>query len=93
MTTASAREAYAATFADEPFVQLLAEGIQPQTKSVVGSNLLQVQVEVDERAGRLLVTSAIDNLTKGTGGAAVQCMNLVLGQPETAGLPLAGVAP
>lgn len=93
VTTASAREAYAATFADEPFVQLLAEGIQPQTKSVVGSNLVQVQVEVDERAGRLLVTSAIDNLTKGTGGAAVQCMNLVLGQPETAGLPLAGVAP
>ncbi|WP_295625246.1 N-acetyl-gamma-glutamyl-phosphate reductase [uncultured Corynebacterium sp.] len=93
VTTGSAREAYAETFADEPFVQLLGEGIQPQTKSVIGSNLVQVQVEVDERAGRLLITSVIDNLTKGTGGAAVQCMNLIFGQPETAGLPLAGVAP
>ncbi|MDY0113536.1 MAG: N-acetyl-gamma-glutamyl-phosphate reductase, partial [Corynebacterium sp.] len=85
--------AYAEVFENEPFVQLLSEGIQPQTKSVVGSNLVQVQVEVDERAGRLLITAAIDNLTKGTGGAAVQCMNLIVGQPETAGLPLAGVAP
>lgn len=93
VTTESAREAYAAAFDGEPFVQLLAEGLQPQTKSVIGSNLVQVQVEVDERAGRLLITSAIDNLTKGTGGAAVQCMNLIIGQPETAGLPLAGVAP
>lgn len=93
VTTQSARAAYAEAFADEPFVQLLGEGIQPQTKSVIGSNLVQVQVEVDERAGRLLVTSAIDNLTKGTGGAAVQCMNLIVGLPETAGLPMVGVAP
>ncbi|MFC3849574.1 N-acetyl-gamma-glutamyl-phosphate reductase [Corynebacterium hansenii] len=93
VTTASARAAYAEAFDGEPFVQLLAEGIQPQTKSVIGSNLVQVQVEVDERAGRLLITAAIDNLTKGTGGAAVQCMNLIVGQAETAGLPLAGVAP
>ena len=55
--------------------------------------MCHVQVEVDERAGRLLVTSAIDNLTKGTGGAAVQCMNLALGFEETAGLPVAAVAP
>lgn len=93
VTTATARAAYAEAFADEPFVQLLAEGLQPQTKSVIGSNLIQVQVEVDERAGRLSITAAIDNLTKGTGGAAVQCLNLITGQPETAGLPLAGVAP
>ncbi|HHU45962.1 MAG TPA: N-acetyl-gamma-glutamyl-phosphate reductase [Actinomycetales bacterium] len=93
VTTASARAAYAEAYEGEPFVQLLSEGVQPQTKSVVGSNLVQVQVEVDERAGRLLITAAIDNLTKGTGGAAVQCMNIIFGRPETAGLPLAGVAP
>lgn len=88
-----ARAAYAEHYAGEPFVQLLAEGLQPQTKSVVGSNMVQLQVEVDERAGRLLVTSAIDNLVKGTAGAAVQCMNLMLGLDETAGLPRAGLAP
>ena len=74
-------------------MQVLAEGLLPQTQSVIGSNLVQIQVEVDERAKRLVLTSAIDNLTKGTGGAAVQCMNLVTGQNETAGLPLVGVAP
>lgn len=93
VTEATAREAYLEFYKGEPFVQMLAEGLQPQTQSVIGSNLVQIQVEVDERAKRLVLTSAIDNLTKGTGGAAVQCMNLVTGQNETAGLPLVGVAP
>ncbi|MBV7296122.1 N-acetyl-gamma-glutamyl-phosphate reductase [Corynebacterium sp. TAE3-ERU12] len=92
-TAESAHAAYTTFYADEPFVQVLAPGNQPQTQSVVGSNMVQLQVEVDERAGRLLVTGAIDNLTKGTAGAAVQCMNLILGLPETDGLPMAGVAP
>jgi N-acetyl-gamma-glutamyl-phosphate reductase len=52
-----------------------------------------LQTTVDPDAGRLIVVAAIDNLTKGTAGAAVQCMNLALGLPETAGLPLTGVAP
>nr|WP_162933271.1 N-acetyl-gamma-glutamyl-phosphate reductase [Corynebacterium lactis] len=89
----AAREVYREFYADEPFVQVLAEGLQPQTQSVIGSNLVQIQVEVDQRSQRLLLTSAIDNLTKGTGGAAVQCMNLVTGLDETAGLPQVGVAP
>lgn len=89
----AAREVYREFYASEPFVQILAEGLQPQTQSVIGSNLVQIQVEVDQRSGRLLMTSAIDNLTKGTGGAAVQCMNLVTGLNETAGLPQVGVAP
>ncbi|GAA4794559.1 N-acetyl-gamma-glutamyl-phosphate reductase [Corynebacterium canis] len=88
-----AREVYARAYAEEPFVQVLPAGQQPHTQHVVGSNMCQIQVEVDQGAGRLLVTSAIDNLTKGTAGAAVQCMNLALGFPETAGLPRAGVAP
>lgn len=90
---AAARAAYEEAYGDETFVYLLPEGIQPQTQNVVGSNMCHVQVEVDELAGKLLVTSAIDNLTKGTGGAAVQCMNLALGWEETAGLPQGGVAP
>lgn len=90
---AAARAVYTEFYAGEPFIQILPKGIQPQTQHVVGSNMCHVQVEVDHRAGVLLVTSAIDNLTKGTGGAAVQCMNLALGFDETDGLPRAAVAP
>jgi N-acetyl-gamma-glutamyl-phosphate reductase len=48
---------------------------------------------LDERTGRVIAVAAVDNLTKGTAGAAVQCANLALGLPETTGLPTAGVAP
>jgi N-acetyl-gamma-glutamyl-phosphate reductase len=85
--------AYAEAYADEPFVHLLPEGQWPQTKSVLGSNAVQVQVAVDHDAGRLVAVAALDNLTKGTAGAAVQCMNLALGLPETTGLTTIGVAP
>ena len=88
-----ARAAYAQFYAAEPFIHLLPVGAQPQTQNVVGSNMCHIQVEVDQAAGVLLVTSAIDNLTKGTGGAAVQCMNIALGFAETDGLPRAAVAP
>lgn len=87
------RAAYVKAYAEEPFVHLLPEGQWPQTKSVVGSNSVHVQVTVDEAAGRLVAVGAVDNLTKGTGGAAVQCMNLALGLDETLGLPVVGVAP
>ena len=90
---ASVRAAYEEFYGDEPFVWVLPEGVQPQTQNVVGSNMCHVQVEVDEDAGVLLVTSAIDNLVKGTAGAAVQCMNIALGLDETAGLPRQAVAP
>jgi N-acetyl-gamma-glutamyl-phosphate reductase len=85
--------AYAEAYADEPFVHLLPEGQWPQTKSVLGSNAVQIQVAVDHDAGRLVAVGVLDNLTKGTAGAAVQCMNLALGLPETTGLPTVGVAP
>ncbi|WP_311342957.1 N-acetyl-gamma-glutamyl-phosphate reductase [Corynebacterium riegelii] len=93
VTQKQAREAFEAFYANEPFVWVLPEGAQPQTQHVVGSNMCHVQVEVDEDADVLVITSAIDNLTKGTAGAAVQCMNLALGWEETAGLPQQGVAP
>jgi len=80
-------------YADEPFCHVLPAGQQPQTQNVVGTNMCHIQAHVDERARKLVITSALDNLTKGTGGAAVQCMNLSLGFAETAGLPLAAVAP
>lgn len=87
------RAAYEQAYADEQFVHLLPAGQQPQTQHVVGSNMCHLQVEVDEAARKVVATSAIDNLTKGTGGAAVQCMNLALGLDEGAGLPRAAVAP
>ena len=87
------RATYEAAYAEEPFVHLLPAGQWPSTGAVLGSNVAQLGVEVDEAAGRLVVVAAIDNLTKGTAGAAVQCMNLALGLPEVTGLPTAGVAP
>ncbi|HYH30766.1 MAG TPA: N-acetyl-gamma-glutamyl-phosphate reductase [Pseudonocardia sp.] len=92
-STAEATEVYAKAYADEPFVHLLPEGSWPTTAATLGANTAQLQVAVDPDAGRLVVVAAIDNLTKGTAGAAVQCMNLALGLPETAGLPVTGVAP
>ncbi len=93
LTTAQARDAYAAAWADEPFVHLLPEGLWPQTQSVQGSNYVHVQVAVDQAAGRLVVVAALDNLAKGTAGGAIQSMNLALGLPETLGLTTMGVAP
>jgi N-acetyl-gamma-glutamyl-phosphate reductase len=89
----TARAAYAKAYADEPFVHLLPEGQWPTTAQVLGANTVALQVAVDADAGRLIVVAAVDNLTKGTGGAAIQCANLALGLPETTGLPLVGVAP
>ncbi|MFC5233512.1 N-acetyl-gamma-glutamyl-phosphate reductase [Pseudonocardia zijingensis] len=92
-STADAVEVYAKAYADEPFVHLLPEGSWPATAATLGANTVQLQVVVDADAGRLVVVAAIDNLTKGTAGGAIQCMNLALGLPETAGLPVTGVAP
>nr|WP_264674231.1 N-acetyl-gamma-glutamyl-phosphate reductase [Nocardioides lijunqiniae] len=88
-----AHAAYVAAYADEPFVHVLPAGQWPQTKSVVGSNAVHVQVTVDPVAGRLVAVGAVDNLAKGTGGAAVQCMNLALGLDESLGLTTVGIAP
>jgi N-acetyl-gamma-glutamyl-phosphate reductase len=93
VTAEQARAAYDEAYADEPFVHLLAEGQWPQTQSVLGSNAVQVQVAVDEAAGRLVAVGVVDNLAKGTAGAAVQCLNLALGLDETLGLTTIGLAP
>ncbi len=88
-----AHAAYAKAYADEPFVRVLPAGQWPQTQSVLGSNAVQLQVAVDPAARRLVAVGVVDNLAKGTGGAAVQCMNLALGLPEDTGLTTVGLAP
>jgi N-acetyl-gamma-glutamyl-phosphate reductase, common form len=93
LTADTVRAAWEAAYGDEPFVHLLPEGQWPRTADVLGSNNVHLQVALDERAGRVIAVAAVDNLTKGTAGAAVQCANLALGLPETTGLPTAGVAP
>ncbi|MBM7800447.1 N-acetyl-gamma-glutamyl-phosphate reductase [Microlunatus panaciterrae] len=92
-TADDAYRAYQQAYATEPFIHLLPSGQWPQTQSVLGSNAVHVQVTVDRGAGRLVAVAALDNLTKGTAGAAVQCMNLALDLPETLGLSTIGVAP
>ncbi|MGW1197020.1 N-acetyl-gamma-glutamyl-phosphate reductase [Streptomyces sp. NPDC002536] len=93
VTAETLRAAYEKAFEGEPFVRLLPAGQWPATGSVVGSNTALVQTVLDEDASRIVVVSAIDNLTKGTAGGAVQSMNLALGLPEDLGLPATGVAP
>lgn len=93
VAAADVRAAWAAAYGGERFVHLLPEGQWPTTKAVLGSNHVQLQLAVDERAGRVIVCAALDNLTKGTAGGAVQSMNIALGLPEQAGLEQQGVAP
>jgi len=73
-------------YGEEPFVRLLGDTRLPDTKNVVGTNFIDVAWKIDKRTHRLVVMSAIDNIVKGASGQAVQCMNLMLGLPETAGL-------
>jgi N-acetyl-gamma-glutamyl-phosphate reductase len=77
---------YQAAYAGEPFVRMLEGQALPDTKNVVGTNVIEIAWRLDPRTGRLIVMSAEDNLIKGASGQAVQSMNLVCGFPETAGL-------
>ncbi len=93
VTAAEVRAAWEQAYADEPFVHLLPAGMFPRSGDATGANTALIGLAVDERAGRVVVISAIDNLVKGTAGAAIQSANIALGLPETAGLPVDGVAP
>jgi N-acetyl-gamma-glutamyl-phosphate reductase len=90
-TTAALRAALSDAYEGEPFVHVLPEGRWPHTAATVGSNACHLQVATD--GTRAIVVSAIDNLGKGAAGQAIQCANLALGLPETAGLSANGVAP
>ena len=87
------RPAWDDAYEAEPFVHLLPQGRWPRTADTLGANTVHLQVAVDERTRRVVVVSAVDNLAKGTAGAAVQCLNLALGLPEQAGLTPVGLAP
>ncbi|WP_017609667.1 N-acetyl-gamma-glutamyl-phosphate reductase [Nocardiopsis xinjiangensis] len=93
VTAAQVRAAYEATYADEPFVDVLPEDTWPNTAMTLAANTTAVQVTVDPDAGRMVAVAALDNLTKGTAGGALQSTNLALGLPETTGLPRTAVAP
>lgn len=78
---------YSAFYRSSPWVKVLPSSTYPQTKWAYGTNLCYLGIEVDQRTGRVIVMSAIDNLMKGQAGQAVQCLNLMMGWPETLGLP------
>lgn len=84
--TAEIARCYAEAYADQPFVRLLEGDALPDTKNVVGTNVLELAWRLDIRTGRLIVMSAEDNIVKGASGQAVQSMNIRFGFPETAGL-------
>jgi N-acetyl-gamma-glutamyl-phosphate reductase len=90
---AEARELLVSAYADAPFVRVLPEGETPRLASVRGSNFCDVAVVVDERNDTLIALSAIDNLVKGSGGQAVQCLNIMRGWAETTGLLEAPLVP
>jgi N-acetyl-gamma-glutamyl-phosphate reductase len=92
-TPGSVRKAFEDAYADEPFVHLLPAGEFPRTADTVGANTALIGLAVDEAAGRVVTITALDNLVKGTAGAAIQSANIALGLPENAGLTTNGVAP
>jgi N-acetyl-gamma-glutamyl-phosphate reductase len=80
-------------YRNEPFVRLLPLGQFPNVRNVRGSNFCDIGVHADDRTGRAVIVTAIDNLVKGASGQAVQNMNLMMGYEETAGLKFAGLFP
>ena len=93
VTEADVRAAYESAYADEPFVHVLPAGQFPRSGDTVGANTCLIGLAVDAAVGRLIVVSALDNLVKGTAGAAIQSANIALGLPEAMGLTVNGVAP
>ncbi len=93
VTAADVQRAWEEAYAGEPFVQVLPVGAVPRTADVLGANTVLIGVALDEAAGRVVTVLAIDNLYKGTAGAAIQSANIALGLDETAGLNVNGVAP
>jgi N-acetyl-gamma-glutamyl-phosphate reductase len=91
LSTASLLEVARAYYADDPFVHVI--DAPPATKATLGANACHVTVRYDHRTGTVLAMGAIDNLVKGASGQAIQAANLVLGLPETTGLPTIGLMP
>ncbi|WP_454898091.1 N-acetyl-gamma-glutamyl-phosphate reductase [Veillonella seminalis] len=93
ITSGDVNKAFETVYGNEPFVRLLGLGAYPNTKYVRGSNFIDIAWHVDERTGRIIVLSAIDNLVKGAAGQAVQNFNIACGYDETTGLNLIPMYP
>lgn len=93
ITEADIISSYKNAYKNEPFVHVLSTGELPQMKHVSGTNNCQLSVQFDERTGRLIVLSIIDNLGKGAAGQAVQNMNIMFGLPEKSGLNTIAMMP
>lgn len=91
--TGDPREIYREYFKDSQFVSVLEEGSMPSTGSVIGSNYVQLSVNIDEHSGQLIVIATLDNLVKGAAGQAIQNANLMCGFDESTGLLQTGVTP
>ena len=92
-TATDVRAAFEDAYRDEPFVQLVPEGSLPRSADTLGANTCLVGLAVDAQVGRVTTFSVLDNLVKGTAGAAIQSLNIALGIPEATGLTVDGVAP
>lgn len=93
VTPAQLRDAWQRAYADETFVHVLPAGEFPRTADTLGANTCLMGIAIDEAAGRVIVVAALDNLAKGTAGAAIQSANIALGIAEHTGLSVDGVAP
>lgn len=80
-------------YAGERFISVLPLGTWPNTANVLGTNVCEIAVSLDQHSGRVTVVSSLDNLVKGTAGAAIQCLNLIQGFPEVMGLEVNAVTP
>jgi N-acetyl-gamma-glutamyl-phosphate reductase len=90
-TTGGLLQGLAEFYRDEPFIVVSERS--PSTKATSGSNCAHLTARYDDRTGWVVILSALDNLTKGAAGQAIQCANLALGLAESAGLPTVGVYP
>ena len=93
VTVEQVRHAWESTYAGETFVEVLPDGQWPRTSDVLGANTALIGVTVDEAANKVVAIVAVDNLVKGTAGAAIQSANIALGLPEGTALTTNGVAP
>jgi N-acetyl-gamma-glutamyl-phosphate reductase len=87
------RSAFELAYAHEEFVHVLPAGQFPRTADTLGANTALIGIAVDMEAGRVVTVTALDNLVKGTAGAAIQSANIALGLPEGLGLTTNGIAP
>ncbi len=82
---------YKEFYKDEYFIRVMDEGVFPETKSVAGSNFVDIGLAVDQELNRVIVVSAIDNIGKGASGQAIQNLNLICGLDEKSGLTMSGL--